>query len=250
MRTTSGLKMFKGMRDSKNKKQSIQFICEDPDLDYFLKPVPASKHVPDWYKRLTTHINNQKTYEDGNANITVKRCMPVFDAMTAGYYILLPCDVWVTRNFDGTPNFTWAIQTKMVTEHSKEQMSTFNIPNGYSPQFLKWSNPWIIKVPDGWSVLFTTPMHRDDLPFYILPGVVDADHFKLSVQFPFLLKEKFEGLIPAGTPMAQVIPFKREEWEAEYSSLKPGEKHKNLEAHSIYLDNRYKRTFWNKKVFK
>jgi hypothetical protein len=45
------------------------------------------------------------------------------------------------------------------------------------------------------------------LPFSILPGIVDADHFKLSVQFPFLLQAGFEGVIPAGTPVAQIIPI-------------------------------------------
>lgn len=244
------MKMLKGMRRQQNKSKTIQFICEDPDLDYFPKPTPASKHIPDWYKKLTTHIDNQKIYVDGNANITIKKCMPVFDAMTSGYHILLPCDVWVTRNPDNSPNFTWPIQLKMVTEHGHEQVSTFTVPDGYGPQFLKWTNPWIVKVPDGWSVIFTTPMHRDDLPFSLLPAIVDADHFKLSVQFPFLLKSNFSGLIPAGTPMAQVIPFKREEWKAEYGVLERGEKDKNLQEHSVYLENRYKRTFWNKKVFK
>jgi hypothetical protein len=244
------MKMFKGMKPQSNKVKTIEFICEDPSLDYFPKPIPASKRIPDWYKKLTTHIDNQKVYVDGNSNLTVKKCMPVFDAMTAGYYILLPCDVWVARNPDGTASFTWPIHIKMVTDHPKEQASTLTPPPGYGPEFLKWTNAWIIKVPDGWSVLFTQPMHRDDLPFQILPGVVDADHFKLSVQFPFLLKKDFTGLIPAGTPIAQVIPFKREEWEAQYSSLESGQKEKNLEAHSVIFENRYKKTFWNKKVFK
>jgi hypothetical protein len=175
--------------------------------------------------------------------------MPVFDAMTAGYMITFPCDVNVTRNPDGSPNFDYPIPYVMVNEHSKAQVETFNISDNYDPKFLKWTNPWVVKVPDGWSILFTQPMHRDDLPFNILPGIVDADHFKLSVQFPFLLKKDFEGIIPAGTPMVQLIPIKRADWKAEYSSLEQGEKEKNLLGHSIYFDNRYKRTFWNRKQY-
>lgn len=245
-----GMKMFKGMKRQSNSVKTIEFICDEPELDYFPKPVPASKKIPDWYKKLTTHIDNQKVYVEGNANLTIKKCMPVFDAMTSGYLILLPCDVWVTRNLDGSPNFTWPIQVKMVTAHSKEQASTITVPPGYGPEFLKWTNPWIVKVPQGWSVLFTQPMHRDDLPFQILSGIVDTDNFKLSVQFPFLLQKDFVGLIPAGTPVAQIIPVKREEWVAEYSALAPGQKIKNLETHSVIFENRYKKTFWNKKVFK
>jgi hypothetical protein len=56
--------------------------------------------------------------------------------------------------------------------------------------------------------------------FTILPGVVDTDQYKAPVNFPFVLNEadKFEGLIPAGTPMAQVIPFKRDSWQMELGS--------------------------------
>jgi hypothetical protein len=48
-----------------------------------------------------------------------------------------------------------------------------------------------------------------------MPGIVDTDTYNAAVNFPFVLNEpnKFEGLIPAGTPIAQVIPFKREFWE-------------------------------------
>jgi hypothetical protein len=56
--------------------------------------------------------------------------------------------------------------------------------------------------------------------FTILPGIVDTDQYKAAVNFPFVLNEadKFEGLIPAGTPMAQVIPFKRDSWKMEIGS--------------------------------
>ena len=49
-----------------------------------------------------------------------------------------------------------------------------------------------------------------------MPGIVDTDTYNAPVNFPFVLNNiKFEGLIPAGSPMAQVIPFKRDSWEME-----------------------------------
>ena len=245
-------KMFKGMKTRSNSEQIIQFICEDPSIDFFKRPEPAKKHIPEWYKKMQTFIAGEEKnrYVDGSNNTTIKRCMPVYDAMTAGYLLLFPCDVNVTRRPDGTPEFTYPIPYTMVNEHPVSQADKLSVPDDYNHKFLKWTNPWIVKVPDGWSVLFTQPMHRDDLPFSILPGIVDTDHFKLSVQFPFLLKKDFVGLIPAGTPMVQLIPIKREEWKAEYSSLNVGEREKHLLEHSIYFDNRYKRTFWNRKQYK
>jgi len=252
MRIMSGIKMFKGMsrKGQEDPAEVIQFICEDPALDFFKHPEPSSKYIPDWYKDMKTFVDGKSVFADGNNGGTIKRCMPVFDAMTAGYVILFPCDVHVTRNPDGSANFEYPLAYNMVNEHSIKQADTLKVPEDHNHRFLKWTNPWIVKVPDGWSVLFTQPMHRDELPFTILPGIVDADHFKLSVQFPFLLKKDFEGIIRAGTPMVQLIPIKRAEWKAEYSSLEPGEKDKNLMEHSIHFEHRYKRTFWNRKNYK
>jgi hypothetical protein len=32
---------------------------------------------------------------------------------------------------------------------------------------------------------------------------------------PFFITKDFVGLIPKGTPFAQIVPFKRESWESE-----------------------------------
>jgi hypothetical protein len=61
----------------------------------------------------------------------------------------------------------------------------------------------------------------------------------------------FEGLIPKGTPIAQVIPFKREDWQ-----MKIGSKEELIEQNNItqklqtkFFD-RYKSMFWTKKEYK
>jgi hypothetical protein len=170
--------------------------------------------------------------------------------MTLGYYILLGADVHVKRNEDGSSSLSWPISTKMVYGHSIEQASTFKIDKSYEQNILKWWNPWIIKTPKGWSTMFITPMHRDDLPFTLLPGIVDTDEFTLSVQFPFFIKKDFEGLIPEGTPIAQVIPFKRSSWKSIFSSQPFSKTQFNLQKHSVHYSNRYKTTSWKKKVYK
>jgi antitoxin (DNA-binding transcriptional repressor) of toxin-antitoxin stability system len=35
---------------------------------------------------------------------------------------------------------------------------------------------------------------------------------------PFYIKNGFEGVIKSGTPVAQIIPFKQENWKAEVES--------------------------------
>ena len=237
----------------KTNHNEIEFICEYPSLDFILKPEPASKHLPEWYKNMHSYIGGKKVYNNGTVNETIKKCMPVFDMATSGYFIVTPSDIRIdfieeTQSF----SFTWPaeIESKLVTEHSLDQANTFRFPEGYSKNFFKWTNHWIVKTPKGWSAMFIQPSHRDDLPFQILPGLVDTDEFKLSVQFPFILREKFSGVIPAGTPIAQVIPIKRSDWSSKYSVLPEGQRAKDIAEHSIFFSNRYKDKTWKKKTYK
>jgi hypothetical protein len=114
----------------------------------------------------------------------------------------------------------------------------------------KWSNPWGIKTPPGYSCLFKPPSYNPNPWFEILEGVVDTDTFFASVNFPFVLKSlEKEFMIPAGTPIAQVIPFKRDEWTHSISQDK--EPHNSVFSYinSQFFD-RYKNMFWKKKSYK
>ncbi len=115
----------------------------------------------------------------------------------------------------------------------------------------KWNNPYAITTPPGYSVLFTAPMHRQSV-FTILDGIVDTDTYKAPVNFPFVLNDiKWEGIIPAGTPMAQVIPFKRESWEHKIGSDKEiQEQEKITKKLKTLFFNSYKRQFWSRKEYR
>lgn len=250
MTHTNSMLMWLAMKIFKNKTKNIEFICESEEYDFILKPVPADRMISQWYKDMPSYMGKEKEYSTDGTNATIKKCMPVFDSMTTGYFILLPCDVYVEQdangNFCATPSFT----ERMISDHQIEQAKTFDIPPEYYKQLLKWRNFWKIKTPKGWSVMFVQPMHRDDLPFSILPAIVDTDEFVLSVQFPMLFRKDFKGVIPKGTPIAQVIPFKREEWTSSYRSETKIERDKFLAGHQTLMENRYKRTSWKRKTYK
>jgi hypothetical protein len=190
-------------------------------------PTPAGYSIPEWYKKLESYIGNKKKPTGhGDSTATIKRCMPVFDAITNGYIIYTYADIYVKQNeiYDKETNlptgktgpwFEWPI-SKPIEFHAVEQAPTIPGRSSYEGALPKFINPWSVKTPKGYSCLFTQPMHRD-LPFTILPGVVDTDVYTQPVNFPFVLNDwTFEGLIPGGTPVAQVIPFKRESWKMEF----------------------------------
>lgn len=196
----------------KHKKQqnylNITFTSVKPEAEQF-KPIPASKAIPEWYKNTASYIDGKEPRFDGSTPATVKRCMPVFDSITAGYLLLLPADVRVSWK-DDAPYYEWA-SSNLISFHPVSQAPIHPAGNGYA--YPKWNNPWAIKTPKGYSTLFVQPFHRES-QFTILPGVVDTDAYTSEVNFPFVLNNpKWEGTIPAGTPIAQVIPFKRDSWE-------------------------------------
>lgn len=162
----------------------------------------------------------KKPTGQGQTTATAKRCMPIFDAITGGYIIVSPADVYVSQKEDVTgkvaPYFEWS-NYGLIQFHPVEQAPEHPSNNG-SPAYPKWNNSWAIKTPDGYSTLFIQPMHRESV-FTILPGIVDTDTYTAPVNFPFVLNDPtFEGLIPAGTPIAQVIPIKRDSWKMEFGS--------------------------------
>ena len=182
------------------------------------KPTPAALNIPDWYKAMESYANGEKKPRgDGTPPSTIKRCMPVFDAITSGYIIYSYVDVFVTKKdglVDDQPAnahwFEWP-SLEPISFHDMIQAPTHPNRNSHI-EYPKWISPWGIKTPPGYSCLFIQPTHRESV-FTILPGIVDTDSYTAPVNFPFTLNDvEFEGLIPAGTPIAQVIPFKRESW--------------------------------------
>lgn len=186
-----------------------------------LAPQPAFKNVPEWYKKTNAYFHNEKTPRLINnkisASSTIKKCMPVFDMMSSGYILFTPTDVWVTQEKTETgtnPIYTWP-SWEVLNFHAIEQAPDLPYNSGHTINYPKWINDWSIKTSPGCSVMVLSPTYRDSI-FTILPAVVDTDKYFNNINFPFVLNDiNFEGLIPAGTPMAQIIPFKRESFEME-----------------------------------
>ena len=199
---------------------NITFINTAGILEEFA-PKPATSFVPDWYKDMDSYMGGEKKPTgEGQTTGTIKRCMPVFDALTHGYIITTYVDIFVSQkeqldgqgNFRKLPWYEWP-SFNPIEFHPTKQAPIHPAHNG--APYPKIINPWGIKTPPGYSTMFMAPVHRDNL-FTILPGVVDTDTYTAPVNFPGVLTDvNFEGLIPAGTPIAQVIPFQRESWVME-----------------------------------
>jgi hypothetical protein len=214
-------------------------------------PSPSSKNLPSWYKETNSYVNGKTKKLDpvlGNTS-TIKRCMPVTDMLSTGYTIVTYQDINIYKDESGTIHYSSNILE--IPKHDVFQflLHPFNKNNQPAPKII---NPWSIKTPPGYSCLFIPPPHGGNKYFTILEGVVDTDKYYSPVNFPFMLNDlDFEGIIPAGTPVAVVIPFKREEWTMKKGNEKDVQKSNSVMnlLNSIFFD-RYKNLFWSPKRYK
>lgn len=228
--------------------------CYDENV---ARPQPSSKYVPKWYKDY--HRYAKPNGEHGSLNDvkkgvafpTFKNCVPFFDGLTAGYMYETPCDLRVYEK-SGTP--------VIETEPGFEEFVGYRGPQDGLPtsdefhiEHFYWLPPWAIKVPDGYSCLYISPMNRIDLPFYTIGGIIDNDKVSMTGQYPFMLKRGFTGIIPKGTPFAQIIPIKREDWKSEVEMMPPGaleiNRTKTPFKYRRRMANYYRENDWTRKHY-
>lgn len=209
-------------------KQLIKFIKNRPWLteDSSSAPKPTIKTLPDWYRKADRfHINPQtnEPWEDpmvGGKMPTWKACPAVFDIMGAGYVYRTPCDIeFYEKNNQ--------LKVKVLDPENKDfiqvrpPMYQFTPPMGYHEAHFAWWSDWAVEVPEGYSVLYSQPFNRFELPFLTTSGVIDNDKVNLPGTMPFFVVKGFTGTLPAGTPYAQMVPFKRENWESQIDAKLP-----------------------------
>ena len=212
--------------------------------DIWPNPRPASRFIPDEYKKL-------KRFKDDNMHDpTVKTCVPFLDSLTMGYIIPFDQDYLVDpveNDFSVIPanreqnDFGFHNRAQLPEEWKKTTGENAG----------KFINKWLIKTPPGYSCLFIKPMNRLEPRFDIIPGVVDTDKYINVINFPFILNKKDKQfLIKKGEPMVQVIPFKRESWKM-WSGFYLEKAHSKVFSllNTKWVD-KYKTMFWSKKSYK
>lgn len=186
----------------------IEFLCAPQDLGVIAPPVPAREALPDWFRRLAPVDKNHLSTTD-NA-LTVKRCMPFLDALMAGWILPLAATVRIEIADNGqTVNTGWDFDKTMVSNHHPYQVSGH--PMQPRPP-CKIHNHWTIRTPPGWSCLFIPPMNQTNGVIEVASGIVDTDEYRSLINFPFFATAP-DGFytLEKGTPLVQVIPFRRDD---------------------------------------
>jgi hypothetical protein len=226
----------------------VKFSCDYSLLGAIPSPVSSIRMTPDYFKPIKPQSSEHPI------SGTVKRCVPFLDALSAGFIIPMWCDVYVlARNgelsIDFPPNFP---QAETLGTHSSVQIPKHPLSNKpYGNMPMKWINPWVIETEPGVSCIFTPPLNHMETRFKLLDGVVDTDTYYNNINFPFLWTGgDGEFFIAKGTPLVQVIPFRREAHDLEVLATNTDKRNAVKSTLGTKLKNGYRDELWHGKKAK
>jgi hypothetical protein len=237
----------------------IDFISNRPWLtkESKSKPVPISKSMPQWYKeadRFAKMPNGEYWIGPDKGKIpTWKACPAILDILTTGYSLVTPCDIEFF--LDDAGQIDVKIEDPMYKDFATRRtpMPQFRHPEGYYNYHFAWMPDWAVKVPDGYSVLYVSPFNRYDLPIMTVSGIIDNDKVNLPGSFPFFIQQGWTGVLPAGTPYAQLLPFLREDWKSEITiptaSQMMNHNIENSKKYRVPDGGVYQKEVWTKRFY-
>lgn len=190
----------------KVKKNEILIIPSHNEL-LECQPYISSTKLPDWWKE-----------QDKNPG-SIRRCYGTQDYLSLGITLPLWSNVYVRQSPNGNsfelrmdsiayadqkPNF----YIEGFPASSVNEKCPFSSQREIEGPFPKLVTPWLYKTAPGYSSLIM-PMSLEPNPNYeVMPGVVHTDYYH-HINIVLLIKTSKEFMIPIGTPMYQIVPFKR-----------------------------------------
>ena len=236
----------------KLKSNKVLFIPKDKNTEICIpRPQSSKRYIPEWFKSMPVEVQKIDGFR---SDYTAKKCMPFLDSLTSGYIQELPCDVRFvcnTEEDDPMISYEWSGGIRPLSTRREDTLSSNSMPhfNGYYKTEFHWNAFWEPKTPPGYSTLYFHPANRFDLPFMTHNAIIDTDKWPITGPVPFVLKKGFSGLIPAGTPIYQMIFIKREVWDSD--GLEYDEEYVRRISYSVrkFFTDGYKKNLWSKKEY-
>lgn len=230
------------------KSNKVLFIPKNKDIEISVpRPQPSKKYIPQWFKDMPTEV---PTIDGLGSDYTAKKCIPFLDSLTSGYTQELACDVYIEPTKNDEINYNWPGPFRPMSTRREETRSSNSMPNfpGYYDQEFHWNSFWEPKTPDGYSTFYFHPANRFDLPFLTHNAIIDTDKWPITGPVPFVIKKGFSGLIPAGTPIYQMLFIKRDVWNSEGAQYSEKIKQVEYSVRRMFTGG-YKKNIWSKKEY-
>ena len=222
-------------------KPNIEFISMIEGVEETMPIIPAHMHKYRWLKRAAQDFSkrgslvskHQPSVFHSPMNIQhTARCPGIIQLKNKGFIVRNHQDIHLKFSGDDD-QYEWMTplnQTAMsdgvcedqITHHFKSNLYEFfdNWPKDTMKSNLKINLPWQVRVPKGYELLMIDPFYKDDFRFTVCPGIFDHNLGIARINVPtWFHMTSGETLIKAGTPIAQLIPIKKE--EIDYKLLNP-----------------------------
>jgi len=199
--------MSTSYKKTKVKPGEIRFTPADNRLMDSAPYINGPLTQPSWFKRI------------GKLGGSLRRCAGTVDLLNAG--ATLP--MWTNYRFKPDSNGNWltgaddffpaaSISINAVSGFDYESTgecpmtSVRKIETGQYPKII---NPWRIETAPGWSTLMIPLYWEPNENYTVLPAIVHTDFYhQMNVVLNIIGDSQFT--IKFGTPIAQLIPFKRD----------------------------------------
>jgi len=181
------------------------FTAEWPARKYY--PIrPARECLPPHWKDMPSAIPLRDWKMD-----SPKKCPGIIDWMTAGYILSAWSDIDVIQDKPGGPKAWLHNGREHSSEHPPGQCLNLLDHKSHHLGTIKLPDVWMIKTSPGWSIMLQPLWYWKDQPWEQMPGIMHTDFHSCEVNMNMVLKTKENFTIAAGTPLCQIIPFKRED---------------------------------------
>lgn len=231
-------------------KNKIKFYCVD-EFELSPKPAPAYKVFPKWYQKTDKKTKCPVSNLVGFFNGPATSCPGITDFLKSGYILPAWTDFLLSYEY-GDLNIKWfsgnnPINSGKITNDRINGMSDDILPN-YGG-FFKFETPWMISTPKGYSCMLIHPEWHRENKFRTSFGILHTDNsipstiswfFEVngnSFREDDIISQK--TVIQKGTPIIQVIPFKRQNFQMELNYLNKNDFFKLEEKNKEYFINKF-----------
>lgn len=213
----------------KNKNIEFYSILLGPSDLY---PVTtSSKFVPKWFKTKLKEFNKRRIHDSDSVGTNLERvfdiskCPGIREYFKTGYIVYLHTDIKIFTKNSIITNVQWLyntsdsnysnkfVSTSLIEIHSPDQLGDYmspTPPKNSLKQLLKINTPWKVKCPDDYVLLEIPILYSDDNRFCAAGGILDPKISRnINPAFWWFVHDG-EEVIPAGTPLLQYIPIKRD----------------------------------------
>jgi hypothetical protein len=214
-------------------------------------PQPSSTLMPHYLKAMEHPSRGKPRFDQKGYVTNARACVPFSDALGAGWIQATWCDIHISV-VGGEIRYNSSNDRSPILSHREMNAVMAEAWPDYLPVEFVWMSQWQPQAPQGFSLLITQPLNRPELPFHTTSGIIDADQFTVEGpgKIPFYIRKGFTGLIPAGTPMYQIIPIRREAWKRELRDHDDKRRPRTYSRLRRYFTGGYRREYWQRKEYR